>query len=170
VRHGLRVKLTVTRAFSTLSLLLLLSSLAGAAGGVRSDGYWWDDLPNNARGDVTTGAMSAYRTGWSDGVLAAEAASLDGISRAALSDGQKAALGQSLRRALVSALQTRSPSFNANPLATYVEKINGFFAQHPDVASMTFARVFTCIQDKPSRTCDTIATAYEKEKAAAALR
>ena len=151
----------VTRALAALGLVLLVST-AGAAGGVMSDGYWWNGLSNNTRNDVMTGATTAYQTGWRDGLLSGETAALDALSHAALSDGQKASLGQTLRAAMLSTLNARSPSFANKPNATYIDAMNGFFIRHPAVTDMDFAAVFACIQDKPSRTCDAIATALRQ--------
>jgi hypothetical protein len=91
-------------AIGMLSLLVLVSSAAGAAGGVVSDGYWWDALPNDAKANLMAGATAAYEAGWRSGLLAGEGAGTQAITRSSLSDDQKTALGITLRNAAVSVI------------------------------------------------------------------
>jgi hypothetical protein len=152
-------------AIGMLSLLVLVSSAAGAAGGVVSDGYWWDALPNDAKANLMAGATAAYEAGWS--LLAGEGAGTQAITRSSLSDDQKTALGITLRNAAVSVIARQSPTFDGKQIAAYVEGMNDFYVKHQNVTDLDFSAVFACIQDKPSRTCDAVAADYAKSRAAA---
>lgn len=155
------------RAIGMLSLLVLVSSAAGAAGGVVSDGYWWDALPNDAKANLMAGATAAYEAGWRSGLLAGEGAGTQAITRSSLSDDQKTALGITLRNAAVSVIARESPTFDGKQIAAYVDGMNDFYVKHLNVNDLDFSAVFACIQDKPSRTCDAVAADYAKSRAAA---
>jgi hypothetical protein len=154
------------RAIGILSLLVLVSSAAGATGGVVTDGYWWDVLPNDVKGNVMTGATAAYQAGWRSGLLAGEGAGTAAITRSSLSDDQKIALGQRLRNAAAAAISGHAPTFDGKQIPAYVDGMNEFYVKHPNVSDLDFSAVFACIQDKPSRTCDAVAADYAKSRAA----
>ena len=155
------------RLIGIFSLLVLVSSAAGAAAGVVTDGYWWDAVPNDGKTDLMAGATAAYEAGWRSGLLAGEGAATQVITRSSLSDAQKTALQLTLRNAAVSAIAGESPTFDSKQIAAYINGMNAFYVKHPDVNDLDFSAVFACIQDKPSRTCDAIATDYAKARAAA---
>lgn len=146
-------------------MVILVSSAAGAAGGIVTDGFWWDALPNGAKANVMTGATAAYEAGWRDGLLAGESVGASVISRAAQTD-QKATSLQTLRTGSAAAIAGQASAFDGRPIAEYVSRMDEFYVKHSDVSDLDFAAVLACIQDKPSRTCDAVAADYVKSKAA----
>jgi hypothetical protein len=156
----------VRRAIGIFALLVLVASAAGATGGVATDGYWWDALPNDAKANVMTGAGAAYAAGWREGRLSSAQAGLTAIAHSALTPDQKSAMQKELRSIAISALLAGAPSFEGRPIAAYVDGMNAFYVKHPDLNDMDFAAVFACLQSKPSRTCDAVAADYAKVKAA----
>lgn len=155
----------VRRAIGIFALLVLVASAAGATGGVATDGFWWNALPNDAKANVMTGAGAAYSAGWRQGRLSSAQAGLNAIAHSALTADQKSAMQKELRSIAIPALLAGAPNFEGRPIADYVNRINAFYEKHPDMNDMDFAAVFACIQNKPSRTCDAVAADYAKVKA-----
>lgn len=160
----------LARAIGILSLMALVASAAGATGGVVTDGYWWNALPNAARSNVMAGASAAYASGWREGRLSSAKAGLDAIAHSALRADEKTAMQKELRGIAATALLAGAPSFDGKPIAAYVAAMSDFYAKHASAAEMDFAGAFPCIQNAPVRTCDAVAADYVKAKAAAALR
>lgn len=130
------------RLAAVAGFIALASAAAGAAGGITTDGYWWNDLPNDAKPNVMAGAAAAYAAGWQDGVRAAQTAGSSAAAR--------------------TALQRQMPSFDGRAIGAYVDRMNGFFLNHGDVTDINVAAVLACVQDRPSRSCDAIAAGYRQ--------
>ena len=75
-----------------------------------------------------------------------------------LTSAQKLALLKPMRLALFS---TPNPDFSGKAMEAYMQRVTAFYANHPDSASMNFAWILQCIQNKPTKSCETVASDFE---------
>jgi hypothetical protein len=135
-----KMRLAIIAAIVTAFILGFFARPLYATGYVRTDGVWWNGLSAGAKPNVVAGMLSSFREGYNVGI---------GYSMALVSEDPK-----SSNDALVEKLDKMpAPAFSKR-LETYVDEIDGFYSDHPEMVRKVPAEtILGCLDDNAARNC-----------------
>jgi len=153
-RSTRRLQVSRLRLLGYLALAMLAGgSVARATETVEFDGVWWAGLSELQKVSVVQGIIGAFPSGWISGAVKQQELNEQAVRRAStLTYAEKAKVLAILKQDSALAV---TPSFSKT-FGTYIHGIDDFFANHPDRMTVHPEYMIDCLQDAPTRSCDSV--------------